>query len=376
MAYYTNLFSPETYYAFTASDRTVYGVKERQQSIAAGIRPGDKLICYMTKLSRWVGVLEVASTCFVDSTPVFLPSSDPFKIRFQVLPRVWLSPEHAIPIRHDICWKHLSFTRDAQQNSSTWTGPLRSSLRKLSDEDGRYLEELLTGQQSDLQEYELTPADRKKLQPSLVNSEYGQIPVSIPDDETEADEDADTCPAEAGDDGIGHAQLQAALAAIGCQMGFKIWLPRNDRQRVLEIWNPVPDGVLLEHLPLNFDQLTLRIIENIDVLWIRRKAIIHAFEVEHSTSIYSGLLRMADLMTVQPNLSIKVHIVAPLSRRTKVLQEISRPVFSLIESGPMSETCSFLSYDAVMTLGQDEDLPHMNDSILDKYTEYASETDF
>lgn len=372
MAYYTNLFSPETYHAFTASDRTVTGVKERQQSIAAAIQPGDKLICYMTKLSRWVGVLEVASTYFVDSTPVFLPSSDPFKIRFRVTPRVWLPPERALPIRHDICWQHLSFTKGLQQNSSTWTGTLRSSLRKLTDEDGRCLEALLTKQQSDLREYELTPADRKNLQPSLVNSERGQIPVSIPDDEAEDN----ACPAEAEDENIGHVQLQAALAAIGCQMGFKIWLPRNDRQRVLEIWTPASDGVLLEHLPLNFDQLTLRIIENIDVLWIRRKAIIHAFEVEHSTSIYSGLLRMADLMTVQPNLSIKAHIVAPLSRRTKVLQEISRPVFSLIESGPMSEACSFLSYDAVMTLGQDEDLPHMNDSILDKYAEYASETDF
>lgn len=374
MAYYTNLFSPETYYAFTTSDRTVSGVKERQQSIAAAIRPGDKLICYMTKLSRWVGVLEVTSTYFVDSTPVFLPSSDPFKVRFQVLPRVWLFPENAIPIRHDICWNRLSFTRDSPRNSSTWTGTLRSSLRKLSDEDGRYLEELLTEQQSALQDYELTPADRKKLLPSLVNSEHGQIPVSIPDDEGDVGEetDADDRPA----DDIGHVQLQAALADIGDKMGFKIWLPRNDRQRVLEIWEPTSSGILLEHLPLNFDQLTLRIIENIDVLWIRRKAIIHAFEVEHSTSIYSGLLRMADLMTVQPNLSIKAHIVAPMARRTKVLQEISRPVFSLIESGPMSETCSFLSYDAVLTLGEDDDLPHMNDSILDKYTEYASETDF
>ncbi len=170
--------------------------------------------------------------------------------------------------------------------------------------------------------------------------------------------------------------MQATVAEIGDRMGFKIWIPKNDRQRVLEFWHPTSNTVLLEHLPLNFDQVTLKIIENIDVLWIRRKAIIHAFEIEHSTSIYSGLLRMADLMTLQPNASISAHIVAPSVRRKKVLQEISRPVFSLIESGPMSESCSYLSYDGVTALHSEKNLGHLNDSVLDEYAEYAQDTDF
>lgn len=206
------------------------------------------------------------------------------------------------------------------------------------------------------------------LQPSLVHSEAGMIPVSIPDDEAHTH---DRSAAEAG-----HIQMQATVAEIGDRMGFKIWLPRNDRQRVLEVWHPTSDAVLLEHLPLNFDQVTLKIIENIDILWIRRRAIVHAFEVEHTTSIYSGLLRMADLMTLQPNLSISAHIVAPSARRTKVLQEISRPVFSLIESGPMSETCSYLSYEAVTALHNERNLHHLNDSVLDEYAEYAQEAEF
>lgn len=206
------------------------------------------------------------------------------------------------------------------------------------------------------------------MQPSFVHSESGLIPVSIPDDATH---ESGRSAAEAG-----HVQMQATVAEIGDRMGFKIWLPRNDRQRVLAVWHPSADVVLPEHLPLNFDPVTLKIIENIDVLWIRRNAIVHAFEIEHSTSIYSGLLRMADLMTLQPNLSINAHIVAPPARRTKVLQEISRPVFSLIESGSMSETCSYLSYDAVTALRNEKNLHHLNDSVLDEYIEYAQEADF
>ena len=81
---------------------------------------------------------------------------------------------------------------------------------------------------------------------------------------------------------------------------------------------------LFDSLPLNHDNATLKTIKNIDVLWVRGRSIMRAFEVEHITSIYSGILRMADLMALQPNLHISVHIAAPTERRDKVSQEISR----------------------------------------------------
>jgi hypothetical protein len=57
MAYFLDLFSPETYRAFGLSDRTVSGFRVSQKNIAGKIGPGDKFICYMTRLSRWVGIL-------------------------------------------------------------------------------------------------------------------------------------------------------------------------------------------------------------------------------------------------------------------------------------------------------------------------------
>lgn len=368
MAYYIDLFSPETYWAFCDSHRDITGFREKRRRMAANIKPGDKFICYMTKLSRWIGVLEVSSGCFIDNQPVFMESDDPFVVRFRVSPEVWLAPEEGIPINHDRSWKHLSFTRDLPKTSTAWTGKVRGSLAKLTDEDGRYLEALLIAQGSERKSFPLTAIEQKNLRPSMINSEAGQIVVSIPEDESNA----------AGRRGMEteHAKMQALISKIGESMGFRIWLPFSDRQRVLKVWNPVADNVLLGRLPLNYDTVTLRIIENIDVLWIRRNAIMRAFEIEHSTSIYSGLLRMADLMSLQPNLKIRAHIVAPMSRRRKVLQEISRPVFALMESGPMSESCSYLSYDAVKELGAERNLSHMNDSILEDYAEYAQETDF
>ena len=77
MAYYLDLFSPETYETFSSSDRTLSGYSIRQRKTAQRIHPGDKLLCYMTKLSRWVGILEVMSECFVDDSPLFYTEDDP-----------------------------------------------------------------------------------------------------------------------------------------------------------------------------------------------------------------------------------------------------------------------------------------------------------
>ena len=53
-----------------------------------------------------------------------------------------------------------------------------------------------------------------------------------------------------------------------------------------------------------------------------------AIEVEGTTSIYSGILRMADLLSLLPNIEI---FVAPGSRRNEVFKQISRPVFAVME---------------------------------------------
>ena len=144
----------------------------------------------------------------------------------------------------------------------------------------------------------------------------------------------------------------------------------NDRSKVLEHWHPQP-GALLERLPLNYDETTLDTIKRIDVLWLKGRAICRAFEVEHSTAIYSGLLRMADLCALLPNINVALHIVAPEARREKVFQEITRPVFSLLEHSPLSERCTYLSYGSVRELVDIEYLAHTTDSVLDEFVEHC-----
>ena len=85
-------------------------------------------------------------------------------------------------------------------------------------------------------------------------------------------------------------------------MGFDVWVARNDLSREVGGQKFSEHFRLKDSLPLQFDEATTRTIEYIDVLWLQKNAIVAAFEVESTTSIYSGLLRMSDLVSMQPNL--------------------------------------------------------------------------
>lgn len=104
MAYYLDLFSPSTYKAFLESEKDISGFRLKQKNAASKIKPGDILLCYLTKVSRWVAALEVTSKMFEDNTPRFVKGDDPFVIRFKVKPLVLLNPELGIPIKEDVIW--------------------------------------------------------------------------------------------------------------------------------------------------------------------------------------------------------------------------------------------------------------------------------
>jgi hypothetical protein len=367
MNYFLDLFSPETYNAFAQSDRTVSGFRKRHMNAAGRVKPGDKLVCYMTKLSRWFGLLEVLNGPFESMQPIFYPEMDPFVIRFHVRPLVWLDVDKAIPIHENIVWDRLSFTRGQARGTPTWTGKVRTSLVQLNGDDGEIIESLLKEQSKSGKTYPVDPSDFQKLATHRVRRVDKDVTVTVPEDR-----ESEAVPPATHTEVRESIRIQALLAEIGSRMGMEIWLPKADRTAVMSEWKG-DHSLPLDRLPLNYDETTLKTIEQIDVLWLKGRSIRRAFEIEHTTSVYSGILRMADLLALQPNMEIKLHIVAPVARREKVLQELRRPVFSLLERGPLSESCTYLSYDSVRELGEQPHLAHLNETVLDEYEEEAEE---
>ena len=131
MNYYIDLFSPETAKAFENSNKNVSGFRISRKTYVNNqkIGPGDKFICYVTRIRRFVGVLEVKSRPYQDNTPLFTKENDPFILRFKVEPMVWLPLEKVIPIHDDLIWNNLSFTKGLSKDSNKWTYMVFSSPR-------------------------------------------------------------------------------------------------------------------------------------------------------------------------------------------------------------------------------------------------------
>jgi hypothetical protein len=152
--------------------------------------------------------------------------------------------------------------------------------------------------------------------------------------------------ADAGDGAPGpdHTHAQWLLATLGRALGCRVWVAPNDRARE---WNGQPLGALsVKHFPtLAADPASRRLIQLIDVVWLHgTHRVAAAFEVEHTTSVYSGLLRLADLATVCPNLNVPLYVVAPEARLDKVRRELARPAFQALG---LHRRCGFFSSEAL-----------------------------
>jgi predicted RNA-binding protein len=72
MAYWLDLFTPHTWTRFQDHGASISGFRPRQRNTAfERVKPGHLFLCYLVKLSRWCGVLEVTSSAFEDQTPIF-----------------------------------------------------------------------------------------------------------------------------------------------------------------------------------------------------------------------------------------------------------------------------------------------------------------
>jgi type II restriction enzyme len=124
-----------------------------------------------------------------------------------------------------------------------------------------------------------------------------------------------------------HTEVQGWLRDLGLALGFSVWVAANDRNREYGD-GKLSDGCLTT-LP---DTLTSKpgadAVRLIDVLWLEAGRVVAAFEVEHSTSIYSGIVRMLDLALGAPEQAVQgLYLVAPDNREGDVRDQLARPAF-------------------------------------------------
>lgn len=143
---------------------------------------------------------------------------------------------------------------------------------------------------------------------------------------------------------LSHAQVQTLLGAIGFAKGNDIWCPQIDRTGL--DWQVAGQFPLHDRLPERFKAVE-SILSEVDVVWMRRGAsdLVALYEVEHTTSIYSGLLRFNDVHLTAPDLRPRFSIVANDARRSVFVRQVNRPTFQ--RSG-LTELCTFMEYENVL----------------------------
>jgi hypothetical protein len=292
-------------------------------------------------VSRWVGILEVTSSkAFEDHSPIW--KDENFPCRVKVKPVVQLEIETAVPVK-DLKEVLSAFKNSkAESYSPAWTGRFRGSPTKWSQADGEaVVAAVLSAQKNPIKR----PVDPNKLKyrPKGVEARIGLVTVPDSDSQSAPDEPQTI---EQPKEATAHTEVQALLLQLGGEMGFDIWVAKNDRNKSFNGLKFSDLPRMKNALPLQFDDATNRTIELIDVLWLKGNAFVAAFEIESTTSIYSGLLRMADLLAMQPNLNIPLYLVAPEERRDKVIEEVNRPTFSRLNP-PLSDVCSYISFTAL-----------------------------
>lgn len=132
-------------------------------------------------------------------------------------------------------------------------------------------------------------------------------------------------------DDVTHTKVQGWLRDLGAALGFDVWVASNDRNRPYA-GGRLADGCLTALPPVVAAGPAAGAVGLIDVLWLTPDGRVEAaFEVEHSTSIYSGIVRMLDLaLSGDTDTVAGMFLVAPDGREADVRSQVRRPAFSRV----------------------------------------------
>jgi type II restriction enzyme len=167
-----------------------------------------------------------------------------------------------------------------------------------------------------------------------------------------------------------HSEMQYYLLKVGHALGYDVISASNDRSK--SYCGNNFSFLSLKNFPaVDVDKETYQTINLIDIVWFERKTNLPvcAFEVEKSTSIYSGILRLTDLSFSLNGSKQNLYIVIPNNREKEVLFQLRRPALKNNEAkiqyilfSDLRENC-----DALCKFGD-------NHSVLEKIAKNSTAT--
>jgi len=136
--YYLALFNEETWTQFLGQ-REIYGTTKKGITAANKINIGDFLICYVSKKSKFVGILEVVTKAYYDEQKIWEEGIFPVRIGIKII--------IAHPLGKGL---HISQFRqrlslfEKLKNKDNWAGFFMRAFNRFEINDGQIIcEELI-----------------------------------------------------------------------------------------------------------------------------------------------------------------------------------------------------------------------------------------
>ena len=255
MKYWLDLFSGTTWQEFRQAGANVSGFRHRMRNAASKVEHGDILLCYLTGVMRWVGALEVVGQS-KDERAIWKDAE--FPVRFEVKPVVMLEPEHGVPMGE--LEGKVDFYRTIKDRGKFKGFVRQSPNRFAAEKDGDLILGLLQKAQASPVS---RPVDPKKLaRKPLFRAERRKgkktvsTVVSVPESDEPAEVQAEHKPEAAQEPAptTQHTEIQFNLLRLGADMGYDLWVARNDRSKA---WNgQVLGGMpkMVSELPTQFNE--------------------------------------------------------------------------------------------------------------------------
>lgn len=139
-----------------------------------------------------------------------------------------------------------------------------------------------------------------------------------------------------------HTKIQYQLIKIGKFKNYDVWVAKNDLNK--EYNGEKFSDLCLNVLPKFTNPEVLDIAQYVDVIWFKKKSTypVCFFEIETTTSIYSGLLRLNDIKIDFP--IEKAYIISSAKRKDLYNTQIRRKTFM---SSGLDEVCQFKTYEEI-----------------------------
>jgi EVE domain len=211
------------------------------------IKPGDYFLCYLTGVSRFIGVLEVTSEPYWDETPIWEDEVFPCRTNVEVIAA--LAPETAVPIFE--LKEQLSIFQNLK-SPGAWTGHVRGSPARWKPSDG---EAVVYAVMEAVEKPVKRPVDASKLarRPKALRAKGKSYTVPEKDTAEQVQRVKEAHTKEPSTELTAHTEIQWLLLKLGSDMGLDVWVARNDRGREVHghRFSNIPR--LKKSLPLQFE---------------------------------------------------------------------------------------------------------------------------